>query len=479
MRLYRKARLGKCPLFRRVSVLLCFCLVSQICLTGCGGGGGGAGNTTPPVQTHTVNGAITTAEIGGTDLRVVSAWSGESLIDSSGRFDAAVSTGGAQLLMVQDSDGKTRALTISIPGSRSRAGADLTVDAESTALSMIFITPGILTTEPAAAAERSAQIKSLSGFAGLVDLVRIRLKTVTFDDLLISTAVNDAAEQCVEEWLNRYAPVAGATSRGIIPGVAQSGFSVSEPDEFKEANAANPAKTRLKLSNAAWRWVSVKRLDLRYGTEKNGTPVAVGDGPMNGAVSLSWGSIFTHTNEQPTPGQDEVDFSPASGATTSEYWVFGPGWKAGPTPPASVDSDAWQAWGQSIVYYVLFPILDLLSGGLAAFKPGADSWKAAGGIWRDIKGGINLNQLTTAADDQSRLRAFINVLVICVGGLTAAVLGAVVGPAAAAGLVLALGAMGGIMAGYNFICAMKNWVELQSAVKIVVTTTGDGVVVVQ
>jgi len=324
------------------------------------------------------------------------------------------------------------------------------------------MTPGILSTAPSEANGRLEEIQKLSGFQPLVDEVRAHVSTDALPTLVQREAVSAKLQSCIQEWLQQY----GKVPEGGKALAIQSSywFAVTEKD------SSNPEMTVLKLENRSWRYASVDRRDFRGEQEKGITRVAKA---MEGAVPIGWGALLTQTINKPTVLDDTVDFSNASGATTSEYWVVGPGWASVPvtvSPPAGLDLQAKDAWGESLLYYVCFPFLDLLTGTLGAAE---EAGKVAGIVWDKINAKVSLDALRESNDEASRLRNGIDAVgaIISAGIATGAFVGAgVISAEAATAIETGLTAVSVGFGAANVFALVINWALVPPVLKATVAT---------
>ena len=117
-------------------------------LAGCGGGG-----AAPAAQVEGVTGSLNVSQIGGSQLKVFSVFDGLAEV-VNGSFTTKVSEDMLQTLLVSDGNEKLRAMTIHI------SGKPLEVDASSTAVAIVFLTPGISTLDKTAGAARVLVIQA-------------------------------------------------------------------------------------------------------------------------------------------------------------------------------------------------------------------------------------------------------------------------------------------------------------------------------
>ncbi len=283
--------------------------------------------------------SIDASAIGGNGLKLISArWNDAPLVN--GAFNTAVSKEGVQLLSILDSENKIRALTLSNPSSENFEV--MPVDVQSTALSLIFISPGILSTDPVEAGEIIDNVQSLMSFIKLKRYLSSNLPVKSLDEIVQLDEYNTLLSACVEEF------------GGKKPDdTAEKGIS-----DWKNDFRVNQYSRKLEFKNRAFRYVKVTQIDK---SESNSTlrTSTLSEG-MKGAIPLSWGSIFTLSYMSPTV--KTVDFTPNSNSAYSEIWVTGMGVKNSDlVPPSSVAGLGTQDV-ETMLFYILFPVIDLVTG---------------------------------------------------------------------------------------------------------------------
>ena len=469
-----------------LSILYIFLITNAVSFSSCGGGGGGGnsgatttggspGNTSGNggnqpsssssngVMLQESNGSLNKNEVGGESLKVSTIYRESAPVDSSGNFKTLASSQGAQLILTTDSKSHLRAMAISIPNFNFD---NLIIDATSTGVALVFMTPGICTADPTKAINRIQQIKSLASFASLLSFLQGYLPTVALSDLISQDSFNNLLETCIREW---YSGVASSLiSLEILTGSPKGGFSVSL------MNKQNLSATIIQLSNSAWRYVQVDRRDLKDNVEQkvtNLTPI----GPMGGAVPASWGSILTGTLGSPTNMATSVDFSSTTSQIVSQYWVRGPGFASGSDIlPSSITDSPYDAWTASIIMYVLLPVVNLIVGVEKAIDQAVPAVET---ILNSVKGGISVVNFFSASDWRTQLREGINLtatilsLALTTGALVS--LGFISSDAAAilSGMLIA-GSL--VMMPANMVIALINWSTLPPTAEVDITSTSGG-----
>lgn len=376
-----------------VSAVISFLIMSStFSLSSCGGGGGGAGggaSTAPltPIQTTITTAYINVAEIGGTSLKVLSAHDGAvsskamsahsaviSSATSTNMFTVAVSIEGTQLLSVVDSDIKLRALMLSVVNTATNIPAIATVDAISTATSLIFLTPGILTTDSTQTKTHIDEIQSMISFPALVNYLRLNLPTVTLDVIVLDVQYNTLLTACINEWLqNHPLAIPLKPKKGSAAAQAPSVGSYFTIDPIKADVRVNINQTvgnlqtvKFDISNFGARYINIyRRLIDSMGTPLMVSEVGVG---IKGAVPLSWGSLLSGSVASPTKITESstLDFM-QNDIGTVEYWIIGPGLQASvDTLPSEIPGGVGDVAYQTIVNYFIYPLVDIWIGGQRA-----------------------------------------------------------------------------------------------------------------
>lgn len=381
-------------LCRRLSICLAAMLVlNSLLLPGCGGGGAGRAPA-EPLNTVPVSGSVDLEEIGGTGLVVHSVFAdAPAPVDPDAQFSTTVSSDGAQLLLMTDAQDAIRGMAMSVPGVGAPAGG-LAFDAENTAATLVFLTRGILSTDPSESATRLTQIRQLASFPALAGFLRDRLLRDPLAELADSTQLDDLLCSCVEEWIDTHAE---PRLSAILGGGYKAGVIVEVTD------SSNPAQTRVRLSNWGWRYVEVQRRDLRADGSTRAVTSVFDDhsiegslfGVVGGAVPISWGSLFAREEGarvgDPSVVENTVNLS-ETGAGRAEYWLLGPGWADTETslPSDVVHARSGEAWGLTLCAYAVVPIIDAALAGLLGQSEGM---KVAAQLWNAVRAGVDLSGL--------------------------------------------------------------------------------------
>lgn len=354
-------------------------------LAGCGGGGGGShggGSGVSTASTQTVSGSVATSQIGGTGLTVINIYGSSSPVSMTGSFTNTISAVGAQYSAVTDNQGNLRALGLALPGQHQ------TFSAASTALALVFITPGILTTNATYAATTIASIQGLSSFANLSSYLASKLPTSSINSLQSDTTLEGLKEACVNQYFSQ--KTGSLRSQSVAVG---TGFNASL--------GAGPAYP-VNFTNSDPRFLSVVREYLDAAGNTLGNPQALQFnsalvsqqfGVMDGPSTIDWGSMLTLSLLTPATASDSPSYS-VQGVAQLRYWIYGPGWQpSSVVPDFPMSTFQSSAISVSYLYYTVFPLIDLVLGGVSVLK---STSVAADIVWGSIQKYINVTSLASA-----------------------------------------------------------------------------------
>ena len=366
--------------------------------------------------TSTVN----TAVFGNQDLYILSAFQENTQI-KNGRYSTLVSETGTQVLFILDQNEKIKGLTLSqISDSKSII---LSGDAWSTALAIMFLTPGIATSDPHETEKHIGLLKSLPVFSALVTQLNQNLADNYLEDLLKKPEIDSLFCRCVREF---YFTNKGGSLR-------KTGEIQELKNFFNVAETSNNGNLAIELRNHSFRKVNVFRRYMKNDAEASSSKVI---DHMGGAVAYSWGALFTLSLGQPTVEID-ASYNPLLDCSTTEYWVIGPGFRTSQaTPPASIDKGTSDLWFDTIFWYLACPIIDVVTGGTKMLEIGK-SLESYRFLWSQAKIGLSVVKLEEAPNTTAYAREGINLSIALIRSAAAAgVLTAKVGIGAVALKVL-------------------------------------------
>jgi uncharacterized protein (TIGR02145 family) len=364
---------------------------------------------------------VDTSEIGGSSLRLVSCFE-EGDPSSNDTLAVRVSKKGNQLLFAVDGENSLRALTLSTP--RDSAVDVLRIDAHSTAAAMIFMSPGISTTDSNEFLSTLSNITSLPGFFALEEYLRQRLHATSINQIVLDPLCDSLLTKCLVQYSESY-PLSSEFEmfRRVM----------EERNHFELIQTTNGGQTQLDMANEGWRYVNVVRRDLGQGGSLLGNTMLVEN--MGGAVPSSWGCIFTWSCFAPTIAGSQ--FSLPANVAASDVWVIGTGWPpSNDVPPSDIQSIE-KPWLPSLLNYVAFPILDLFTG-TSEFLEKPPSWVIqASDVIEAEDPAISFVALDSATTPEDRAGEAVELTrsMISAGAAT----GVITGPAAALAAELAAG----------------------------------------
>jgi len=462
-------------------------------LVACAGGGNSGGNNNGSSGTATVSGNVNMAQMGGSNLTINSATAAAAPIAKGGAFTTNISANGSQLQCVTDGSGIIWALAISNPSS-----ADpLTIDATSTALALLMLTPGILTTTPSETTQRIGQLQALSSFSALESYLATNLPTTSLQDLLAQATLPQLISTCVSDWMNT--STSSAQNAHILATSTDGSFSAN----FTMMPIVNPSSASVALTNSAWRFVQVARtpydanvpqnqlLSPQFANTDSALPSALSSfipsnsGYIIGPVPLSWGSIFTRTANNPIIVQDtNINLTVPPNQASLVYIAQGIGWASQTSQaPFGLPNGASNAIGvlHSVVYYVVFPFLDLMLGAQSLFE----NYKLLG-ILGNLLAGVNSvadnisTILTTASSSQDIQSAILDICITTFGLITLAANKAIISAAGIAitpALALILGIIAAAFGAANVAVALSNWTLLPPVSTVSLPISGANIIV--
>lgn len=291
-------------------------------------------------------GTVNTKEIGGSGLAVFSAYANDAPVTSQG-FSTTVASHSPQLLVARDNAGGVRGLAISYQGAPT-----IQIDAESTAIALVFLSPGILTLDSIEAGIRIDEYRFLASCVNLATFLRTNLPTKNLTALRDGQDLPTHLTACINEWLSTQSvqiPLLAATAQATTT-PSSVGATVVPTASPKPADAGrvhfiftntpgDPTNTQVKVQNFGWRYTRLYKVayDLNNNIlQWNRLPLSDN---LKGVAPLSWGAIFTANVDNPTEISD-VLHRPTN-LSKIQYWVIGPGWQK----PATADTDLPSALG--------------------------------------------------------------------------------------------------------------------------------------
>lgn len=268
------------------------------------------------------------------------------------QFEIKVSTVGTQLLFVIDGSQQLCGLTLSVI--RNNNPEISLISAKSSAYALLMMTPGILTTDPKETEIVLSNFEQLQSMPKLIDYLKTNLSKKYLTTLMAEDETNVLIDSCISEYDRKFQPPKEKKIK-----IDEQGDEVYFNIDVKKEGVDNI----VEFKNSQWRYVNVVRRDMDLaGNEKKVTSVL---DCMGGATALSLGSILTMTVGEPTIAYDEK-YKLSEDISRSQYWIIGPGFNlsANIEPPYTVNSDYLNAYGKTMVNYLILPFIDIFIGGL-------------------------------------------------------------------------------------------------------------------
>lgn len=354
----------------------------------------------PEVQEGTtlVSATINEKEIGGSNLTVSSVYYPDSPIKDNG-FKTIVSQEGTQVVLVLDGDNAIRGLSYT-----KKTGNNyelVPVDATSTFISLFLLTPGITTTTSEETVELVNILKTLPSYQKIISEIKNNLLQSTLNQLISNENINGLYSELITEYIDKISTNSNNQTKSTQLDLYGNRLSV-----LKNKDGL------VEISNQAFRRINVYR---SYVDNSQVTDSKLLFESMKGGVGVSWGSLFTFSSFEPTIKVD-VDYLPPTQSSITEYWVIGPGLaESEEIPPSYIDEDIDQALTETCIYYVLFPMLDLLNGTSKLIdKDGLVKtfFESTKEVRNGTKGLKYLNEMKNASDKKAFNRAMINYAVL-------------------------------------------------------------------
>ncbi len=330
-------------------------------LVGCGGGGGGS-----QIHTRSITASVNQSEIGGQGLTLLSVYSTPVSARTNGTLPMQIAASQAQMHMVVDAAGNPRALSVSNPSTGT--SQQMTFDADSTAASLIFLSIGIVTSDPNAAALRLNAIRSLPSYSALVSLLRQVLPGQSLDQLTSNQQVQNALESCFQDYMASQKAISARPEQGRALGGITAAFVLPPPSNGTDT---------VNFTNPASRFVNIVQQNLDSNSQPLGqfTPIAfqgtlvgkLSGGLLDGQPLASIGTVAQQLIAWTLsiPGHDTATVQYQNPADTGvlRMWAVGPGnplLSASGGPDLATYGQAALIW--SVLYYVVLPLIDVFLG---------------------------------------------------------------------------------------------------------------------
>jgi len=356
-------------------------LAVSLLVSGCGGSGGGSSTSSRSYTKVSIDPSVIT----GSGLTATTVYQVKVPITSTTQVLASPTD--VHHVWVLDGTGALRGMALSIPKSPTLVNATSTLNAA------LFLTPGVHIRDPEEAAKRIAYMAARSPYQQALAYLATNLPAQTFATLLSSDTYVALLTACIRDFMSTYS---------VLPSGLQNG---STSDLF--AVSASKASGPVTMSNNAWRALKVDRVDYDASGAILRT-VAVRHYPptiMGGVSPATWGTLFSIGKADVETDSLSIDFTTAA---KSEYWVQGPGFQAAETPPASVSPLAVDAWGISLVLYVVFPLLDILFFALGETFNDGSAFKVAETLYSLVGDTQAASAVSTATTLSAKFEATVD-----------------------------------------------------------------------
>ena len=398
--------------FKLMSTLLLITFTTQLfTIYGCNGDNGGViPNPTP--TTTTVTGTVNTSEIGGSGLQVQSFFRQNCSV-SNGQYTTEVSNTGTQLLFITDGSQQVRGLTLS----KITNGTPVPIigDATSTASSLLFMVPGILATEPDTTTNRLNRLHQLNSFQQFSNHLKNNLPANTLGNLMNQQQTKDLYLQTVLEFTgldtNTFSSDKHRNNKRRNNNKSHDNNKNRDNDPNFIVNKVNV--TTLELINRNWRDVNVFRRDLKSDGSQLGN-IHNTQTPMKGAIPYSFGCFFTNTCFNPTIKYDNSFAQINQEVTISDYWVVGPGLQPNIQPPNGLNTDITIPIISSLVSYMFYPLISLVTGGFGFLIGLQQNFEASLEVARSLSKEANIiiaaGNIATAQNVTAFSSAVVNAL---------------------------------------------------------------------
>ncbi len=288
-------------------------------LIGCGGGGstsGGKGgnanngSTASKGSVLTVSGTVSVPGVLSAGTQVLSAYSGIPADGSSGKFSITVSSAVCHVIILVDGSGTIRGMAVSAPSLS--LTTQISIDLTSTAISVLFLTPGITAVNPKDAQSRIQTISSLPQFSAFRDALNTALAQGSLAVAVAVPTVRSAYAACVSSFLGGSRQVARSSREITADNTANNDRTIG----FALGDVSTPSTVALTISNADLRVIEVYRKDLQ---QSGANSVITRFGDIAGAEGISIGGILTDRTGTPSTVQLSLNMS-ITGAYRSEFY---------------------------------------------------------------------------------------------------------------------------------------------------------------
>ena len=350
---------------------------AMLILAACSSGGNSGGTVSSSASTVQVKGTVNTGEIGGTGLTVFSAQQETTAPLQGGSYTTTISTSGPQLLFVQDANEVVRGLTFTLkPSTSSQATPTVVpVDATSTALALLLLSPGVTPPDWSFAQPVVTALQSLTSFPAFVTFMQSNLPAKSLPEVIADSAYETLLGACLAEWPTKAATITPLPSSGtsaaafavapkISPEVAPPAQETGGVVVKIEDGYTGPNDIRATLTNYSLRSVALYEFSDPTGTGSSLTLTGPSEWFRGGEGPNSL-SIFGAQSKGIVPRRISKSITFPNPNAKVHYYVAGPGFAASavvPPPEVGGFDDLWIPVGYDISKYVVAPALSFIFG---------------------------------------------------------------------------------------------------------------------
>lgn len=341
---------------RSVSVVLSLLLAAQpLLLVACGGHA--RGPSLPAGQTS-VSGRIVLPEgspVSVSSLTVSTSSDLGRAAGADGSFSVLASANSSHLVMARDEAGSPWLLTISTGSSRQPEG--LTIDATSTAASLVFLCPFIAVTDPVAGQTLLGQIRALPETQALAGQISAALAAGTNPLSSPTYSLQQALRTAVGATVSALTtPQSHGRSISIAPQGPHAGITLTSTDE-PSLDTSQRQQVPLEARNAKFRFLSAYSVpfDIYDQAAESERWLALVGSAVSAQSSISL-AVAILTNQS----ADQVQGLRATGPRGSaryEISFYGPGAGMDLT-----DTRYWAPFGVTTIFNGVMPVVSVIIG---------------------------------------------------------------------------------------------------------------------
>lgn len=157
------------------------------------------------LDTKSAKGKVNLGDTGCKNVRVANSYAfgkQDGKTDKNGNFSTIISSTKAQLIMAVNDQDQPCLTGVSLP----QSADNIVIDIKSTIQGNLFLTPGILTTEPTEAETRLKMVENLSCYPSLFSYLSEQLKAKPVSDITQEDNYNNLLQMCITEMSGKLQP---------------------------------------------------------------------------------------------------------------------------------------------------------------------------------------------------------------------------------------------------------------------------------